>query len=148
MIRRRCHPILAFLLLCSLSAPAAEGLRISWTNNLLTLSAPNLPGKTMDIWYLEAFCRKGAHKQDWNKTTIPHKTTLLESEPDGKRLKLLTKIGDVEMIHLLRAESDNVDIQYEFVNRGKDYSPIEWFQPACIRVERFTGRNQSNYTAR
>jgi hypothetical protein len=126
----------------------ADGLRISWSNNLLTLSAPNLPGKTMDIWYLEAFCRKGAHNQDWNKTTIPHKTTLLESDPDGKHLKLRTTIGDVEMTHDLRAAADEVDIQYQLVNHGKEASPIEWFQPACIRVERFTGCQQSNYTAK
>lgn len=127
---------------------AAAGLRISWTNNLLTLSAPNLPGQTMDIWYLEAFCRKGSTKQDWGKTTIPHTTTLLESDPDGKRLKLLTKVGDVEMVHVLRASEDDVDIQYELENRGKELAPIEWFQPACIRVERFTGCQQSNYTAK
>src|SRR5688572_20980372 len=130
------------------TASAAEGLRISWTNNLLTLSAPDLPGKTMDIWYLEAFCRKGSTKQDWGKTTIPHKTKLLEADADGKRLKLLTTIGDVEMVHVLRASDDEVDIQYEMENKGGELSPIEWFQPACIRVERFTGSQQSNYTAK
>src|ERR1044072_4787279 len=107
--------VLAFLFLAG-NAFAAEGLRISWTNNLLTLSAPDLPGKTMDIWYLEEFCRKGANKQDWGKTTIPHKTTLLESDADGRRLKLLTKVGDVEMVHVLRAIEDEVDIQYELEN--------------------------------
>jgi hypothetical protein len=128
---------------------AAEGgLRISWTNNLLTVSAPNLPGGKMDIWYLEAFCRKGAHNQDWGKTTIPHKTTLLEADPDGKQLKLRTTIGDVEMMHVLRAEADNIDIHYLLVNNGAEPSPIEWFQPACIRVDKFTGCQQSNYTAK
>lgn len=127
------------------SLAADDGLRISWTNNLLTLSGPNLPGGTMDIWYLEAFCRKGAHNQDWNKTTIPHKTTLVESDPSGKRLKLRTTIEDVEMIHELRAHRDEIDIKYRLVNNGRGTSPIEWFQPACIRVEKFTGCVQSNY---
>jgi hypothetical protein len=139
-------------LVCGVFCPpvhAADGLRISWTNNLLTLSAPELPGKTMDIWYLEAFCRKGSTHQDWNKTTIPHKTTLLEADADGKRLKLLTTVKDgVEMTHVLRAGADEVDIAYEMVNRGKEESQIDWFQPACIRVERFTGCKQSNYTAK
>ena len=131
-----------------LNAAENEGLRISWTNNLLTLAAPNLPGKTMDIWYLEAFCRKGAHNQDWNKTTIPHKTTLLEASPDSKRLKLRTTIGEVELLHTLTASADEIDIAYQFTNKSKDPSPIEWFQPACIRVERFTASQQSNYTAK
>jgi hypothetical protein len=132
----------------ALNVSAAEGLRISWTNNLLTLTAPNLPGGKLDIWYLEAFCRKGAHNQDWNKTTIPHKTTLLEAAPDGKELKLRTTVGDVEMLHALRAGADNVDIQYRLVNNGKETAPIEWFEPACMRVAAFTGCEQSNYTAK
>lgn len=136
-------------LLVVLPLGAADGLRISWTNNLLTLSAPNLPGKSLDIWYLEAFCRKGSTHQDWNKTTIPHKTTLLEASPDGKLLKLRTTVdGSVEMLHTLRAGKDEVDIAYELANRGTEPAPIEWMQPACIRVETFTGRNQSNYTER
>jgi hypothetical protein len=143
---------LLITLLVALFAPkpkAADGLRISWTNNLLTVSAPDLPGKTLDIWYLEAFCRKGSTHQDWNKTTIPHKTTLLEADADGKRLKFLTTVKDgVEMTHVLRAGKDEIDIAYELVNRGKEESQIDWFQPACIRVERFTGCKQSNYTAK
>ena len=128
--------ICAFVAFLSVIAtPAAEGLRISWTNNLLTLTGPNLPGKTMDIWYLEAFCRKGAHDQDWNKTTIPHKTTLLEAAPDGKRLKLRTTIGEVELLHTLTASADEIDIAYQFINKGAEASAIEWFQPACIRVD-------------
>ena len=108
-----------------------------------------MPGKSLDIWYLEAFCKKGARDQDWNKTTIPHKTTLLEADADGKRLKLRTTVSDgVEMVHVLRAGEDEIDIDYTLTNRGKKVSEIEWFQPACIGVERFTGRNQSNYTAR
>jgi hypothetical protein len=142
--------LLATLFLSAFSGSnAADGLRISWTNNLLTVSAPDLPGKTMDIWYLEAFCRKGSTRQDWNKTTIPHKTTLLEADPDGKRLKLLTKVNDgVEVTHVLRAGADEIDIAYEMVNRAPEASQIDWFQPACIRVERFTGCQQSNYTAK
>jgi hypothetical protein len=141
-------------LLFSLFAPApkaaqADGLRISWTNNLLTVAAPDLPGKTLDIWYLEAFCRKGSTHQDWDKTTIPHKTTLLEADADGKRLKLLTTVKDgVEMTHVLRAGKDEIDIAYELVNRGREESQIDWFQPACIRVEGFTGCKQSNYTGK
>lgn len=136
---------LSFLLLTQ-SIPAQD-LQISWTNNLLTVSSPTLPGRSLDIWYLEAFCRKGSTHQDWNKTTIPHKTTLLEASPT--RLKLRTTVGaDVEMTHVVTAGRDEIDIRYELKNNGSEPSPIEWFQPACIRVERFTGRDQTNYTER
>src|SRR6266446_2135639 len=37
------------------SALAADALALRWTNNLLTLSSPHLPGGKLDIWYLEAF---------------------------------------------------------------------------------------------
>jgi hypothetical protein len=140
---------LLFTALCGRLANAADGLRISWTNNLLTVSAPDLPGGTLDIWYLEAFCGKGSTHQDWGKTTIPHKTKLVETGPNGKRLKLLTTVKDgVEMTHVLRAGKDEIDIAYEIVNRSNEESAIDWFQPACIRVERFTGCKQSNYTAK
>src|SRR4051812_360177 len=66
----------AFLVL-SFSTCALE---ISWTNNLLTVTGSNLPGGKLDVWYLEAFCRSGAHNRDWRQTTLPHKTTLLTNE--------------------------------------------------------------------
>lgn len=125
---------------------AGEPIKIAWTNNLLTISHPQLPGKTMDVWYLEAFCRKGANQQKWDLTTIPHKTTLLEAEPT--RLKFRTTIGPVEMLHTLKSTSDEIDIAYELKNTSPETSPIEWFQPACIRVEKFTERKQTNYTER
>jgi hypothetical protein len=143
MNRFRCFICLIF---CVASA-SAQNLQISWTNNLLTLNGPNLPGKTLDIWYLEAFCRKGSTHQDWGKTTIPHQTKLLEAS--ATRLKLLTTVGSgVTMTHVLTTTADEVDIRYELTNAGLEAAPIEWFQPACMRVERFTGCAQSNYTAR
>lgn len=134
-----------FLLLLWVSTlAAAEPIRLSWTNNLLTVSHPNLPGKTMDVWYLEAFCRKGANQQKWDKTTIPHKTALLQAEPN--RLRFRTTIGSVEMLHTLKSTEDEIDIDYELKNSGSETAPIEWFQPACIRVEKFTECGQTNYT--
>lgn len=126
---------------------AAEALQLSWTNNLLTVTAPHLPGGKLEIWYLEAFCRKGAHKQDWNRTTIPHKTKLVSAASNDLRFE--TTISDgVVLQHKVRSTYDELDIEFNFENRSKERSAIEWFQPACIRVERFTGRNQSNYIDR
>ncbi len=141
------------LALCLFSAAhtavCAEQLRLAWTNNLLTISAPWLPGGKIDVWYLEAFCRKGSTHQEWSKTVLPHKTELLWSEPDGSTLRLRTLVKpDIEMIHEIRAGVDEVDFTFQFTNRGKQHVDLEWFQPACIRVDRFTGAAQSNYTTK
>jgi hypothetical protein len=138
--------LLALLLLCA-SSGFAQILELSWTNNLLTVTSPTLPGGKLEIWYLEAFCRPGAHNQDWNKTTIPHKTTLLSSAPN--HLKFKTTVNDgVVVFHDVRSTSDEIDITFGFTNTSPAASQIQWFQPACIRVEKFSGRNQTNYTER
>src|SRR5207245_800099 len=70
-----CH--LSFLLLTGSFAVTAEtttGLKVAWTNNMLSISGPDIPGDKVDIWYLEAFCRSGSTRRDWRQTTIPHKT--------------------------------------------------------------------------
>jgi hypothetical protein len=126
---------------------SAEPLWISWTNNLLTVTSSKLPGGKLEVWYLEAFCRKGAHNQDWNKTTIPHKTILTAAGPG--HLQFRTTISDgVLLTHEVRSAEDELDIQFTFTNASQVESEIQWFQPACIRVEAFTGRNQTNYIDR
>jgi hypothetical protein len=129
-------------------APIARAqLSLSWTNNLLTIIGPELPGRFLDVWYLEAFCRRGSTKRDWRQTTFPHKTDLLFT--DGTTLKFRTRVQpEVEMMHTVRAGADEVSIEFNFTNHGTNFADIEWLQPACIRVERFTGREQSNYTER
>ena len=131
------------------SAFCAEHLRLAWTNNLLTISGPSLPGGKIDVWYLEAFCRSGSTHQEWGKTVLPHKTELLSREADGRTLRLRTLVKpDVEMNHEIHAGTDEVSFTFQFKNHGKEKVDIDWFQPACIRVDRFTGAVQSNYTAK
>jgi len=126
---------------------AAEKLSLSWTNNLLTISGEQLPGGKLEVWYLEAFCRPGAAQQKWDRTVIPHKTTLVSATPH--RLHFITTVDPaVEVSHEARAGEDEVEFRFDFKNNGKEPVPIQWFQPACIRVDRFTGCSQSNYTAR
>ena len=130
-------------------AAAAEALTISWTNNLLTVSGPHLPGQTLDIWYLEAFCRRGSTQREWRQTTLPHTTTLLAADPAGRSLRFRTLVEpDVEVRHEIRAGADELDFRFDFTNHSARAVDLEWFQPACIRLERFTGCAQSNYTAR
>jgi hypothetical protein len=137
--------ICALFWLCEIFGASSDtALSLGWTNNLLTVSSPNLPGGKLEIWYLEAFCRKGATDRDWNKTTLPHKTKLVSAEP--QHLRLLTTVEpSVEMRHEIRARSDEVEFEFELTNHADQPVDLDWFEPACIRVERFTGLDQTNY---
>jgi hypothetical protein len=147
-MNRRVTRHLSFLLLAgslSVAAGTTAGLTITWTNNMLSVSAPGLPGGKIDIWYLEAFCRSGSTRRDWRQTTIPHRTELVSADKKGKRIKLRTAVEpNVEVAHDIRAGKDEVDFRLTLKNRGDEFVDVQWFQP-CMRVDRFTGGNQSNY---
>ena len=137
--------LLTLVLSCAAS-PAQ--LRVSWTNNLLSVSGANLPDGKLDVWYLEAFCRSGAHDRDWRQTTLPHRTTLLTND-SNRVLRFRTLVQtNVEVMHVVTAGADEVDFQFTLSNRRAQDVDLQWFQPACIRVEKFTGCVQSNYTAK
>ena len=72
------------------SAFAADSLTLGWTNNMLRISGPQVPGEYVEIWYLEAFCRSGSTDRKWEETTIPHKTELVSATP--QRIRLRTKV--------------------------------------------------------
>ena len=130
-------------------ASTASGLTLSWTNNLLTVAGPNLPGGRLDIWYLEAFCRSGSTQRDWRQTVWPHKTSLISTDADHQHLRFLTQVEpSVEVRHEVRAHNDEVEFEFKLTNQGSEAIDLNWFQPACIRVAQFTGRNQSNYISR
>jgi hypothetical protein len=97
---------------------------------------------------LEAFCRSGAHQRDWRQTTLPHKTTLLAND-NNRVLRFRTTVQPaIEVDHIVTAGTDELDIRFTMMNRGREDVDVQWFQPACIRVEKFTGCVQSNYTAK
>lgn len=122
---------------------------LSWTNNLLTFHDERLPGGQLDIWYLEAFLRPGAHDQDWGKTTIRHRTQRVASSPDGRELRFRTEVEPaLEVIHAVGIVDDGLDMDFVLTNRGTEPSVVQWFQPACIRVAAFTGRGQQDYISR
>lgn len=143
--------LLASALACASAShtKVAAGLTVSWTNNLLTVTSPNLPGGRLDIWYLEAFCRSGSTQRDWRQTVFPHKTSLLSASRDGRRLRFLTRVKPaVEVLHEVQARKDELVFEFKLTNQGSEPVDLNWFQPACIRVDRFTGSNQSNYIER
>lgn len=143
MLRLLCLVLFAF------AAFAAEPLQLSWTNNVLLVRDARLPAGKLEVLYLEAFLRPGANGQDWGKTKIPHRTTLLATNTAGSELRFRTLVGtNVEVLHEVRATADELDLTFTFINHGTVAVPIQWFQPACIRVADFTGRGQLDYTAR
>ena len=137
----------AWCLLGPPGAIASESLGLNWTNNLLTISGPKLPGGKLEIWYLEAFCRKGSTHRDWSATTLPHKTVLIGANPDSLRFRTRVE-PKVEVLHEVRATADEIEFRFTFHNEGTTAVDLEWFQPACIRVAQFTGCDQSNYTSK
>ena len=137
----RCVSVVALILFFAASVPALE---ISWTNNLLSVTGANLPGGKLDVWYLEAFCRSGAHTQAWGQTTLPHKTTLVTNE-NNRVLRFRTLVQtNVEVTHVVTAGVDEIDFRFTLANHGAQDIDLQWFQPVCLGVEKFTGCWQSN----
>jgi hypothetical protein len=131
------------------SSAQNQQLHLSWTNNLLTVVGPDLPGGKLSIWYLEAFCGPRAHDQSWNKTTIPHKTRLVRASEQGDLLEFETTVSvGVEMSHRVKVVPNGVNFDYTLINKSAVPVDIQWFQPACIRVAEFTGSDQTNFIKR
>lgn len=122
---------------------SSKDLQIAWTNNMLTISGPRIPGEKIDTWYLEAFCRTGSTRREWPKTVIPHKTELISAKPGEIRLRTVVE-PNVEVLHVITARRDEVDFRLTLENKGTEFVDVDWFQP-CMRVNRFTGRTQADY---
>ena len=141
MMRRLLLPVLAGWM-GSASAADLPVPSMTWDKDMLQVTAAGLPGKSIEIWYLEAYCRPGAHTQDWNKTVIGHTTTLVERTPDGRRLVLRCEVADgVRVEHTLTASPGAIDFYIVARNPTKKRSEVHWAQP-CIRVGPFTGTQQ------
>jgi hypothetical protein len=118
---------------------AETGLTIDWEKNILTIRGAALPGEELKVWYLEAFCRPGSTDRDWKETVIPHKTALVEADPENHWLKLRSTLDDgVTVDHELRAGGDEVTFRLVASNPTDRASEAVWAQP-CIRVDKFTG---------
>lgn len=120
-------------------------MRISWDRDILTIRSDRLPGGHVDVWYLEAFCRRGSTDRDWRQSVIPFKTRQVAADPEGRWLKLETVVdGKVFVAHEIRSGHDEVDLQLELVNKSAEPVGVDWAQP-CMRVGAFTGRGQDDY---
>jgi hypothetical protein len=137
---------IGFVLISSMTdLRAANDFKLAWQKNVLKITGDKLPGGRLEVWWLEAFCRRGSTKRPWNETTIPHTTELLSADENGQWLRLRSKVRpSVEVLQELRVVKEGIEFDFELKNSGEEPVDLEWFEP-CIRVDRFTGRNQTNY---
>jgi len=136
---------------CALSDEAPP-LRIAWAENILSITAPegrpSLPGETLKVNYLEAYCRSGSTDRDWRETVIKHTTRLVSAASDGHHLKLACRLADgVTVDHEIVARADCVEFRLTAHNPTQTASEVHWAQP-CIRVAGFTGLEQETYLPR
>lgn len=127
------------------AAGPAGRLSLHWDKNILSITGETLPGGTVRIWYLEAYCRPGSTDRDWHETTIGHETKLVRAWPDGSRLWLRCELADgTFVVHDIQVVDDGVRFDLIAHNPTAIASLSHWAQP-CIRVGDFTGADQQTY---
>ncbi len=114
-------------------------ITITWSDHILTLHHPEIPGGKVETWYLEAYCRPGSTDREWDQTTIGHRTELLSANASKTELRLRCTLSDgVVVDHTIRAVADGVTFDLSAHNPTGEPSLAHWAQP-CIRVGAFTG---------
>jgi hypothetical protein len=124
---------------------AAEPLRLEWAKYYLTASSPALPGGSLRILYIEAYCRPASTDRDWAATTIGHTTKLISRSEDGTRLELECTLRDGVIVrHVIQSSADEINFRIIARNPTGHDSEAHWAQP-CVEVDRFTGGDKTTY---
>jgi hypothetical protein len=118
----------------------AYALTLSRDQNWLFIQGEQIPGGSIRINYLEAYCRANSTDADWVKHTMVHHTNELVSLSNDKTvLKLHDTLADgVVVEHTITAREDEVDFQLLATNPTSTRSEAHWAQP-CVRLGDFTG---------
>lgn len=138
-----CYLVLGWLLLLASVSPSdaqdkTAPLTITWQNKMLQIEGDNLPGKRLDVWYIEAYCRPGSTHKDWNKTVIPHTSKLVRRAENGTEIVLRDELEDGLIVeHRITTNDDCIAFDIVAKNPTQKASEVAWAQP-CVRVERFT----------
>ncbi|HEX3871943.1 MAG TPA: hypothetical protein VHV77_15970 [Pirellulales bacterium] len=136
---------LLLLVTAAVNATEAASLSIAWDKKYLTISGPSVPGDSVRVHYLEAYCRPGSTDRDWKETVIPHESQLLEASPANDYLKLQDTLADgVTVTHEIRAFETEITFDLVAYNPTATASDVAWAQP-CIRLDKFTGHAQDDY---
>lgn len=136
----RWQRVLIFLLML-LPLGRADSLTLRFkAPHWLYIEGDHLPGKSIEVNYLEAYCRAGSTEADWVKhTVIPHRAELISLSADRKTLKLRDTLADgVVVDHTIQAGTDDVDFRLVAHNPSPKRSEAHWAQ-ACVRLGNFTG---------
>ena len=124
------------------AAGPGSTLTLERTNAWLILKSDRIPGGSLKINYLEAYCRAGSTDADWVKhTVIPHRSELVSISSDRKTVRVRDTLEDgVVVDHTIVARDDEVDFQLVAHNPTARASEAHWAQ-ACPRLADFTGFN-------
>ena len=135
--------LLLFVMLQSCNS--SSELSINWDKNKLLIQGDHLPDGSVEVWYLEAFCRGGSHERVWSETLIGHQTKLVSASPDRKKILLESHLDDgVIAKHTITVDNDEIAFDVTITNPTNKRSEADWAQP-CIRVDKFTGLGQEDY---
>src|SRR5665811_1618643 len=101
------------------------GLTIDWKDDILTIKSAQLPDGSVQIWYLEAFCRPNSHNRNWEETTIDHETKLIGASKDGKKIVLETKLNEgVVAKHIITVVEDGISFDVVLKNPTQTSSDV------------------------
>lgn len=127
--------------------PPGQHLALSWDKNFLRIRGDAIPGREIEINYLEAYCRPGSTDRDWSQTVIGHETEKVSAVPDSSVIKLKDRLRDgVVVEHVITAGADEVDFRLTAHNPTRTDSQVHWAQP-CVRVDKFTGCSRDDARA-
>lgn len=134
---------LMFLTSTLLACNPTPQLSISWSNEILTIHGDHLPSDSVQVWYIEAFCRDRSHDRAWEETVIGHRTKLISASPNEIMLENYLDDGVVAR-HLITAKDQEIIFNVTISNLTQQPSEAHWAQP-CMRVDGFTGLGQEEY---
>lgn len=124
----------SIVLFVLLSLGRADSLTLRFkAPHWLYIEGDHLPGKSIEVNYLEAYCRAGSTDADWVKhTVIPHRAELISLSADRKTLKLRDTMEDgVVVDHTIRARTDDVDFRLVAHNPGPKRPRPTGLRPVC-----------------
>src|SRR5438067_13669025 len=106
-------------------------MRMTWADEVLTITDARLRGLAIRVTYLEAFCRDGSTDRAWEETVIPHRTTMVSA--DASRIRLCSMLADgVVAEHIIDAGEDEISFAVQLRNPTNVPSRAHWAQP-CVR---------------
>ena len=132
------------LLLIQTASTFEPALTLERQDHWLVIRGKYLPGGSIKINYLEAYCRAGSTDADWGKhTVIAHRSVMLTRKPDGTQIELRDTLADGLVVHhLITAGTDEICFIWKAKNPTSKASEAHWAQP-CVRLGTFTGfRNE------